>query len=131
MNDQQFKKFYWPSLQKVLLGLIKEGCVPFPWAEGGYNSRLEIIKDLPKGKIIWGFDATDMSMAKAILGGTACIGGNVPMSLLQLAPPQEVSTYCRGLVNTAGKDGGFILMNGATVDEVKVENLHAMIDSVK
>ena len=43
MNNQQFMKFYWPSLQKVLLGLIKEGCVPFPWAEGGYNSRLEII----------------------------------------------------------------------------------------
>ena len=131
MNDQQFKKFYWPSLQKVLLGLIKEGCVPFPWAEGGYNSRLEIIKDMPKGKMIWGFDATDMTKAKVILGGTACIGGNVPMSLLQIASPQEVTKYCHGLINTAGKDGGFILMNGATIDEINADNLHAMIDSVK
>jgi hypothetical protein len=131
MNDAQFKKFYWPTLKKVLLGLIAEGCVPFPWAEGGYNSRLEVIKDMPKGTVLWGFDATDMKKAKAILGGVSCIGGNVPMSLLQIASAKEVRDYCRNLDKTCGKDGGFILMNGATIDDLKPENLHAMIDSVK
>jgi hypothetical protein len=58
MNNDQFKKFYWPTLKQVFMGLIEEGCVPFPWAEGGYNSRLEAISDMPRGKMIWGFDAT-------------------------------------------------------------------------
>ncbi len=131
MNDAQFKKFYWPTLKKVFMGLINEGCVPFPWAEGGYNSRLEIIRDMPKGTMIWGFDATDMKKAKEILGGVSCIGGNVPMSILQIGSAAEVTKYCQNLNKTAGKGGGFILMNGAAIDEVKAANLHAMIDSVK
>jgi hypothetical protein len=131
MNDAQFKKFYWPTFKKVLEGLIAEGCVPFPWAEGGYNSRLEVIKDMPKGTVLWGFDSTDMKRAKQVLGGISCIGGNVPMSLLQIASPKDITDYCQDLDKTCGKDGGFILMNGATIDEVKPENLHAMINSVK
>ena len=56
MSDAQFKKFYWPTLKKVMLGLIAEGVVPFPAAEGGYNSRLDVIKDIPKGKTCWLMD---------------------------------------------------------------------------
>jgi uroporphyrinogen-III decarboxylase len=130
MNEAQFKKFYWPTLKKVFMGLINEGCVPFPWAEGGYNSRLEIIKDMPKGTMLWGFDATDMTKAKKALGDVSCIGGNVPMSLLQIASANEVTKYCKQLDQTAGKGGGFILMNGAAIDEVKPENLHAMIGKI-
>ena len=131
LSDAQFKRFYWPSLKKLLLGLINEGCVPFPWAEGGYNSRLEVIKDIPRGKVIWGFDATDMARAKQILGGVACITGNVPLSLLQLGTPAAVKAEIRKLVDTAGKGGGFIMMNGAVIDECKPENLKAMIDYTK
>jgi hypothetical protein len=131
MSDQQFKTFYWPTLKKVFQGLIAEGCVPFPWAEGGYNSRLEVIRDMPKGKVFWGFDLTDMAKAKEILGDVSCIGGNVPLSLLQLGTTQEVKDYILRLINVAGNKGGFIVMNGATMDDVKAENLRAMIESVK
>jgi hypothetical protein len=37
LSDQQFKKFYWPCFKELLNGLIAEGCIPFPWAEGGYR----------------------------------------------------------------------------------------------
>jgi hypothetical protein len=131
MSDEQFKTFYWPSLKKVFLGLIAEGCVPFPWAEGGYNSRLEVIRDMPKGKMIWGFDLTDMAKAKEILGDVSCIGGNMPLSLLQLGTVQEVKDYVLRLINVAGNKGGFIFMNGAAIDEAKTENFKAMIDAVK
>ncbi|MCJ7687334.1 MAG: uroporphyrinogen decarboxylase, partial [Desulfobacteraceae bacterium] len=59
MSEKQFKTFYWPTLKKVILGLIEEGLVPQLFAEGSYDSRLEIISDLPRGKVIWKFDATD------------------------------------------------------------------------
>ncbi len=45
LSDADFRTFYWPSLKKVLLGLIEEGCVPVCFAEGGYNDRLEAIHD--------------------------------------------------------------------------------------
>ncbi len=131
LSDEQFKTFYWPSFKNVLMGLIDEGCVPFSYVEGGYNSRLEVIKDMPKGKVMWAFDRTDMAKAKEILGNTACICGNMPISLLNICTPQEVKDYAKKLIDTAGKGGGYIMVNGAVIDESKPENLKAMIDFTK
>ena len=131
ISNKQFETFYWPTLKKVIMGLINEGCVPFLWAEGGYGSRLEIIKDLPKGRTLWGFDQTDMTKAKETLGDVACIGGNVPSTLLSIGTPHEVKDYVKKLIEVAGEGGGFIVMNGAVIDEAKPENVKAMIDATK
>ena len=108
--------------------MIEEGCVPFPWAEGGYNSRLEVVADLPRGKTIWGFDATDMANAKKALGKVACVTGNVPMSLLQIGSKGDIKTLVKKLIDACGKGGGYIMMNGASIDEAKPENMKAWID---
>ena len=131
LSDEQYETFYWPTFRKVLMGLIDEGLVPFSYVEGGYNSRLKVIKDLPSGKVIWSFDLTDMVKAKEILGDTACIGGNVPIVLLNIGTPGEVKGYCKKLIDTVGKDGGFIMTSGAVIDEAKPENIKAMIDFTK
>jgi len=131
LSDEQFKTFYWPSFRKLLMGLIDEGCVPFCFVEGGYNSRLEVIRDLPKGKAIWSFDTTDMAKAKEILGDVACIGGNMPIAILNVGTPQDVKDYARKLIDTAGKGGGYIMASGAVIDEAKPENIKAMIDATK
>ena len=131
LSDEQFKTFYWPTLRKVLMGLIDEGIVPFPVAEGGYNSRLKVIGDLPKGKTLWMFDETDMTKAKEMLGKITCIAGNMPSALLNLGKVQEVKDYAKKLIDAAGKGGGFILSNGAFFDHAKPENVKAMIDFAK
>jgi hypothetical protein len=131
LSDEQFKTFYWPTLKKVILGLVDEGVVPFIWAEGGYNSRLEVIRDLPKGKTIWLFDRTDMAKAKEALDGVACIAGNMPMDLLTVGTPQDARDYCKKLVDTCAKGGGYILANGAFFDKVRWENLKAIVETVK
>ncbi|MHB8867330.1 MAG: uroporphyrinogen decarboxylase family protein [Thermoleophilia bacterium] len=131
MSDEQFRTFYWPSFKKVLLGLIDHGFVPWLFAEGGYNSRLEVLTELPKGTTVWMFDKTDMARAKDVLGGTACIQGNVPLSLMHMGTPDEVTAYCRELIGTAGVDGGFILDVGANMESPKEENVRAMIQAAK
>ena len=131
LSDAQFRKFYWPSLKKVMLGLVAEGCVPFPVAEGGYNSRLEVIKDFPKGKALWMFDQTDMAKAKKALANTACVMGNVPLDLLAVGTPQQVQDYCKKLIDTCAKDGAYVMSNGAFFDDVKAENVKAMVDFTK
>ena len=68
MSDKQFDKFYWPSLRKLFMAMIEEGLVPFPFAEGIYNSRLKLITDTPKSAVVWYFDKTDMAEAKKDLG---------------------------------------------------------------
>jgi hypothetical protein len=131
MNTEQFKKFYWPSLRKVIDGLVADGFVPYLFAEGAYNARLEVIADVPAGRTVWQFDHTDMRRAKEILGGVACIQGNVPLSKLQLGTAEDVRAYCRDLIETVGPGGGFVLDVGAVVDEAKQENMLAMIEATK
>jgi hypothetical protein len=131
MSDEQYRKFYWPSLKAVLMGLINEGLVPRPFAEGGFNLRLEYIRELPPASSIWLFDKTDMVKAKAALGKTACIMGNVPASLLVTGTPQVVEKCCRDLIETAGRDGGYILSAGSVLDEAKPENVRTMLETAK
>jgi hypothetical protein len=132
MSDEQFKKFYWPTLRQVAMALIDEGLIVRMFAEGGYQSRLEIVRDLPRGKVIWYFDRTDMAKAKDVLGDVACVMGNVPVSLIQFGTTGEVEAFCRHLIDTAGKNGGFILTTGASLDRTaKVENVRAMLKCVK
>jgi uroporphyrinogen-III decarboxylase len=131
MSDEQYKTFYWPTLKAVIQGLIDGGCIPFVAAEGGYNTRLEIIRDLPKGKTLWIFDQTDMAKAKEIIGDTICLFGNVPSSMLKISTTEEIKEYCKTLIDTAGKGGGFVMGNGAFFDHAKPENLKAMVDFSK
>ena len=131
MSDEQYRTFYWPTYRKLLMGLINEGCVPLSFVEGGYNTRLEVIKDLPKGKAIWWFDKTDMGKAKEILGDVACISGNMPIDLLSVGTPNRIKDHAKKLIKIAGRGGGYIMMNGAVIDNVPPENLKAMIDATK
>ncbi len=131
MSDAQFKKFYWPSLKAVILGLAAEGCVPFCFCEGSYNTRLESLKELPRSSCMWIFDRTDMGKAKEAIGDKICIGGNVPSGLLLAGTPEEVKAYCKEVIGIAGKGGGYFMCTGTAMDEGKADTLHAMIDATK
>lgn len=132
MSAAQFRTFYWPTLRKVILGLIDQGLLVRLFAEGSYNSRLDMVGDLPMGRVIWHFDYTDMTRAKEVLGGAACLQGNVPVALIHTGVPEQVEDYCRKLIETAGRGGGFILATGAGVGAGgKAENIRAMIRCAK
>ncbi len=131
MNDQQYRKFYWPTLKALFEGLIAEGCIPFPWAEGGYNSRLDVIKDSPKGKVFWGFDTTDMAKAKKVLDGVSAIGGNLSIATMAVGTTDDVKNAVKKLINNCAEGGGYIMMSGAVVENIPPANVKAMIDATK
>jgi uroporphyrinogen-III decarboxylase len=130
MSPKQFETFYWPTYRRVLMGMIDEGLVPFPFAEGRYGARLEVIKDLPKSSTLWLFEDIDMSRAKQVLGGSACIAGNVPSSVLYTKSHVEVKEYCRKLIETCAPGGGYILTGAAGMNEGDPDNLRAMMEAV-
>jgi hypothetical protein len=131
MSPKQFETFYWPTFKGLLLGLIDAGLTPCPFIEGDYTSRLEYFLELPRGKIIGYFDASDIRRVKEVLGDHLCIMGNVPPSLLQAGTTEDVKAYCKMLIDVAGKNGGYILAPRSAIDEVKPENLKTMIDFTK
>jgi hypothetical protein len=131
MSDEQFHKFYWPTLRALLIGLINEGMIPFLFAEGRYNTRLEAIMDLPKASTIWLFDQSDMARAKKTVGQVACIEGNMPLSLLHAGTKDEVVAHTKQIIDQAAEGGGFVFDVGAVADEGNDDNLMTMIQTVK
>ncbi len=131
MSKKQFEIFYWPYLLKTIKALAEKGYWVNVFFEGDYTSRLEYLTELPKGHVVGLFDRSDMKRVKEVLGGHICISGNVPASLLTAGTPQEVKDYCKWLIDVVGKDGGYIMAPGCSIDKAQPENLKAMVDFTK
>jgi len=131
MSLQQFERYYWPYLKAVCLALIEKGYTPDLFFEGDYNSRLEYIAELPRGKAIARFDQVDMAKAKEIVGKTICIAGNMPVSTLQMGTKADVERECRRILDAAAPGGGFMMSPASSLDEVNPENMRVWIDCTK
>jgi Uroporphyrinogen decarboxylase (URO-D) len=128
MSDEQFRTMYWPSLKAVVDGLVADGCIPFLFCEGGYDTRLEYLTELPPESTLCIFDRTDMRRAKEMLGGRVCIGGNVPSGMILTGSAEDVRAYCKELIDDVAPGGGYIMSFGTAMDEGKPDTVHAMVD---
>ena len=131
MSHKDFEKFYWPTLKKVIEKKVELGYIVTPFFEGIWDDRLEYLLDLPKGKVVFYCEKTDIFKAKAILGGHMCIQGGVPPTILQAGSPHDVEEHCKKLCKVVGKGGGFILSAGSVIDFARPENIRTMVDTVK
>jgi uroporphyrinogen-III decarboxylase len=131
MSLDQFKTFYWPTLKRLVDGLITEDIIPVLFWEGDCESRLEVIADIAPKKAVYRFEKTDMFKAKEVLGDIVCLQGNVPLQLLVAGTPDDVKEYCKKLIDKVGKDGAFIMSPSTGLDNAKPENVKAMFDFTK
>jgi hypothetical protein len=131
MSISQFERFYWPTLKKAIIANVDLGYIAAPFWEGIWDQRLGYLLELPKGKVVFHCELTDIYRAKEMLGGHMCIQGGVPPTILQTGSPQDVEELCKKLIKTVGKDGGFILGPGSAIDYARPENIKAMVDSAK
>ena len=133
LSPKQFDKFYWPFAQRLIRALVDADITPWLHCDSNWTPFLERFTELPKGKVVLDLDGlTDIFKAKAILRGHLCISGDVPAALLKLGTPQEVSTYCKKLIDIVGDGGGFILSSGCSVPlDARLENVKALVDTGK
>ncbi len=131
MSLDQFQEFYWPTLRDLMLILIDNGVVPNLLIEGDYTSRLEIIKDVPPGTCIYHFEHIDIHKAKKVLGDRVCIRGCVPIHHLTLGTPDAVRAAAKEQIDVLGEGGGYIMDTTMASEQVKPENMKALIDFTK
>ncbi|MBT9685928.1 uroporphyrinogen decarboxylase family protein [Pseudoflavonifractor sp. MCC625] len=129
MSLEDYRTFYWPSLRRVMEEIIDCGMIPYVFCEGKYDTRLEVLREVPRGKVIYMFEQVDIARAKAVLGDTACICGNLPTSLLLYGKPHEVVDETRRLLDTCASGGGFLMDCSIVLDHYKEENLEAWFDT--
>jgi len=131
MSNEQFARFYWPSLRALLLGLIEAGLTPMPFFEGDYTPRLGFLAELPPGMVVGHFDRVDRKKAKEALGDVMCFWGNVPASLLCAGTAEEVKQDVCELLDLFAGNGGLILDGSIGIpDEAKKENVFALTEAV-
>jgi uroporphyrinogen-III decarboxylase len=109
MSLKQFENLYWKHLKEVLVTLVENGITPIVFYEGCWDQRLEYLAELPAGKTVGWFQASDVFKVKEIVGDTMCIVGGMPNSLLKAGPAEEVRAFTKRLCETVGKNGGFMM----------------------
>ena len=132
MNEEDFKKFYWPTFKELIEALIAAGLTPMPLFEGGYTSRLKYLAELPPGKVAAHFDHIDRRKFKEMCGDVMCFWGNVPASLLCTGTSQQVKDDVKELIDLFGDTGALIIDgNQGIPDEARPENVHALREAVE
>jgi hypothetical protein len=125
MSPANYEKYYWPPLKRLLLAIIEAGMTPFVLTEGNYNTRLENLLDITPGKVIYSFENVDMKKAKRILGGTACIAGNMPTQALISGSRERVVELTKRLIDDCAPGGGYIMSNSISLDNADHRLLEA------
>jgi uroporphyrinogen-III decarboxylase len=132
MSLQQFEKFYWPTLKEMQERLVEAGITPVVFYEGVWDQRLNYLRELPKGKTVGYFQASDIFKVKEVVGETMCIMGGMKNSLLQSGTPEQVRDWTRQLCEKVGKGGGFIMTTGiGEMEGCRLENVRAWVDATR
>ena len=130
MSLENYEKFYWPGLKKLIEAAVEASITPFVICEGKYHTRLNVLADVPKGKVIYVFEDTDFAEAKRILGDVACIAGGMPTEYLMRGDKQRVIDETKRLIDLLAPGGGYIMSNSLALDQVRTENMEAWKDTV-
>lgn len=133
ISPAYFERFYFPWLKQMIEAFHEAGLVSVLHFDSDWTANLPYFRELPRASCILELDGkTDMFKAKEVLGDHMCLMGDVPATLLATGTPEEVSDYCKRLIEVCGKGGGFILSSGCEVpSDAKFENVKAMVDAAK
>jgi len=125
MSQEMYAKYYWPYLKRLIEHAVDRGMIPYVLTEGNYDTRLEQLCDVPKGKVIYMFEKVDIARAKKVLGGTACICGNFPTADLTYGTREQIIEDTKRMLDVCAPGGGFIMNCGIVLDNYKEELLDA------
>lgn len=131
MSVENYEKHYWPSLKRTIDAICNAGLTPIVCCEGKYHTRLDIIKNIEPGKVVYLFEDVDWKEAKEKLGDVACIGGGMNTQTLMHKTPEEVEDEVKRMFDILAPGGGFISSNSVALDYVSPENMHAWRDAIE
>jgi hypothetical protein len=133
ISSAHFEEFVYPDLRIIIGMLLEAGLTPVLHCDTRWTERLAAFRRFPARRCIIELDGdTDMIQAGEVLGGHSCLKGNVPASLTAFGTKDEVLTYCRRLIETLGRRGGFILSSGCSLpSNARTENVRALFEAAE
>ena len=129
MSRENYEKFYWKGLKNLMMAIIEEGSIPFVFCEGKYKTRLDIISDVPKGKVLYQFEETDTKLIKDTVGKVAAFCGNLDTATLMYGSKEQIADETKRIIDIGAPGGGFIMDISIGIDECKLENLDVFFET--
>ena len=133
ISRRNFEELVLPELEYDVNRLVAANITPVLHCDTNWTKFFDLFKRFPVRRCILELDGrSDIFKAKEILGEHMCIMGDVPATLLATGTRDEVLAYCRRLIETVGKGGGFILSSGCSLpNNAKMENVRALYEAVQ
>jgi uroporphyrinogen-III decarboxylase len=129
VSPQQFARFYWPTLREIIEELWSHGFQTLFYAEGDWTANLAAITELPERSIVFHVDRSDVGEVAKVLKGKFAVSGGMPNDLLAFGKPDDVRAAAKRLIDTLGRDGGYIMDASAIMqDDTSAENLRVMTE---
>jgi len=129
VNQEQFERFYWPTLKPIIQELWSRGHQTLFYAEGDWNAHLDAFAELPDRSIVYHVDRADIFEVHRKLGHKFCLSGGVPNFLLAHGTPEQVRDRCKEIIDGVAQDGGYIMDASAIVqNDARVETMQAMTE---
>lgn len=132
ISKKQFEKFAVPYLKKFTDWAKSKNVHTLVHICGNTTDRLDLFP--ATGASCISLDhKTDIAKAKEMLHGKMCFGGNVdPVKIMLNGSVQEVEDSCKSVIQTAGLDGGFVLMPGCDIPPtVPYDNIRKFIQTAR
>lgn len=128
ISRKQFERFAMPYLKKFTDWAKSRNVHTLVHICGDTTDRLDLYP-LTGASCISLDHKTDIGKAKEALHGKMCFAGNVdPVKIMLQGSVQDVEDACKKVVQTAGTDGGFVLMPGCDIPPtVPYENIQKFI----
>ncbi len=115
ISKKHFEAFALPYLNKIIDWAKSKNVLTLLHVCGDTTDRLDLYP-LTGASCISVDHKTDLAKAKEILHGKMCFAGNIdPVQTLFQGTVQDVEDACRRVIETAGTDGGFVLMPGCDI----------------
>lgn len=132
ISPKHFNQIFWPTLKPIIQELWAHGHQTLFYAEGIWDHHLEAFAGLPDRSIVFHVDRGDIVKAHAVLGKKFCLSGGLPNLLLSNGTPGEVRNHCKKIIDTVGRDGGYVMDAGAIImNDARVENMRAMTEATR
>jgi uroporphyrinogen decarboxylase len=132
ISKKQFETFALPYLKKFTDWAKSKNAHTLVHICGNTTDRLDLFAE--SGASCISLDhKTDIAKAKEVLHGKMCFAGNVdPVNIMLQGTVQDVEDACKSVIETAGTDGGFVLMPGCDIPPtVPYENIQKFIQVAK
>ena len=132
ISPKMFEQIFWPSMKRTWEKILKAGYKVCAHLDNDWTGNMAYFLELPKHSGFFHLDQGNLAKVREIVGDHFCLMGNLQPAITTGAGPEVVYKHTKSLIETCGKDGGFIVATGCeTPVNVPVANYYAAKRAIK